>query len=181
VWVLVGCLGVGGCVFVPIFAAILFPVFAQARSHARESTCVTNLKQIGIATLMYAQDYDERLPMASGWQTGINPYIKNERVYHCPAAVFVMAQSAPAATNYAYNSALDMMKMTRVAEPPNTVLAYDSADFGANANDALTSLPSPGRHQLSVQGNNVSFVDGHAKFWPDAQPLPQGEILPDTR
>src|SRR5689334_7244040 len=49
---------------IAILAAILFPVFAQAREKARNSSCISNLKQIGVACNMYAQDYDERLPTA---------------------------------------------------------------------------------------------------------------------
>src|ERR671930_549723 len=47
---------------IAILAAILFPVFARARAQARKVTGISNLKQIGLGTLMYAQDYDERLP-----------------------------------------------------------------------------------------------------------------------
>ena len=50
---------------IAILAAILFPVFAQARDKARMATCLSNCKQIGLATMMYAQDYDERLPIIS--------------------------------------------------------------------------------------------------------------------
>jgi prepilin-type N-terminal cleavage/methylation domain-containing protein len=45
---------------IAILAAILFPVFAQAREKARQASCLSNLKQIGLASMMYAQDYDER-------------------------------------------------------------------------------------------------------------------------
>src|SRR5438093_1303615 len=48
---------------IAILAAILFPVFARARSQARKATCASNLKQIGLAFLMYAQDYDETFPV----------------------------------------------------------------------------------------------------------------------
>jgi prepilin-type N-terminal cleavage/methylation domain-containing protein/prepilin-type processing-associated H-X9-DG protein len=48
---------------IAILAAILFPVFARARSQARKATCASNLKQIGLALLMYAQDYDETFPV----------------------------------------------------------------------------------------------------------------------
>jgi prepilin-type N-terminal cleavage/methylation domain-containing protein/prepilin-type processing-associated H-X9-DG protein len=70
---------------IAILAAILFPVFAQAREKARATTCVSNLKQLGLGWLMYAQDYDETYPMtaqldpAGGqyfWQAMIDPYIK---------------------------------------------------------------------------------------------------------
>ena len=47
---------------IAILAAILFPVFAQAREAARKSTCLSNEKQIGMGVLMYIQDYDERIP-----------------------------------------------------------------------------------------------------------------------
>src|SRR5919201_1014280 len=48
---------------IAILAAILFPVFARARSQARKATCASNLKQIGLGFLMYAQDYDETFPV----------------------------------------------------------------------------------------------------------------------
>ncbi len=51
---------------IAILAAILFPVFAQARAGARQATCLNNMKQIGTGLMMYAQDYDETLPGNSG-------------------------------------------------------------------------------------------------------------------
>ncbi len=47
---------------IAILAAILFPVFAQARAKARQASCVSNMKQIGVGIMMYSQDYDETLP-----------------------------------------------------------------------------------------------------------------------
>ncbi len=70
---------------IAILAAILFPVFAQAREKARSITCTSNLKQLSLAWLMYAQDYDETLPMTAQklpngaqvfWQSMVEPYIK---------------------------------------------------------------------------------------------------------
>ncbi len=55
---------------IAILAAILFPVFAKAREKARQSSCLSNLKQIGLATLQYVQDYDETLPFY--WHSGFN-------------------------------------------------------------------------------------------------------------
>jgi len=66
---------------IAILAAILFPVFAQAREKARQISCLSNLKQIGLAVAMYTQDFDEYLPYAwslqGGWYNTLNPYIKN--------------------------------------------------------------------------------------------------------
>src|SRR5215210_5217895 len=83
---------------IAILAAILFPVFAQAREKARSAACLSNLKQIGTASMMYAQDYDETLCLqyynplgaASGvtagpWDVTMMPYMKNEGVLRCPS------------------------------------------------------------------------------------------------
>jgi prepilin-type N-terminal cleavage/methylation domain-containing protein len=56
---------------IAILAAILFPVFAQAREKARQTSCLSNLKQIGLGAMMYAQDYDETF--FSGWGSGGGP------------------------------------------------------------------------------------------------------------
>lgn len=92
---------------IAILAAILFPVFAQAREKARQTSCLSNMKQIGTGAIMYAQDYDETMP-ETGWQgpcsnptTGaasdtffsgvfafplaIQPYTKNYQVLVCPS------------------------------------------------------------------------------------------------
>lgn len=74
---------------IAILAAILFPVFARARENARKSNCQSNLKQMGIAFTMYAQDYDERLFGArmhkEGWTGAIQPYVKNTGIFACPS------------------------------------------------------------------------------------------------
>src|SRR3954447_7713707 len=90
---------------IAILAAILFPVFAQARDKARQSTCLSNVKQLSLGVLMYAQDYDEQLICYPGekhcqwryicenpqrfcldWWDGVLPYTKNTKVYDSPAA-----------------------------------------------------------------------------------------------
>ena len=76
---------------IAILAAILFPVFAQAREKARQTSCLSNGRQIGIAFLMYAQDYDEYLPLTTyplppnSWTDQTQPYIKNRGIYKCPS------------------------------------------------------------------------------------------------
>jgi len=73
---------------IAILAAILFPVFAQARSKARGISCLSNTKQIGTSYAMYVQDYDETSPNGRGggweWYTELQPYIKNINVLYCP-------------------------------------------------------------------------------------------------
>jgi len=88
---------------IAILAAILFPVFAQAREKARQASCSSNLKQIALAMHMYSQDFDERIPSLTvdakgdprsdgnqmGWTNVIQPYIKNESVLYCPSYAIV--------------------------------------------------------------------------------------------
>src|SRR5205809_3728644 len=92
---------------IAILAAILFPVFAQARDRARQATCLSNIKQLSLGVLMYAQDYDEQLlyrpteqhcqwryicdtPKEPRWYLNwwdvVLPYTKNNQIYYCPSA-----------------------------------------------------------------------------------------------
>jgi prepilin-type N-terminal cleavage/methylation domain-containing protein/prepilin-type processing-associated H-X9-DG protein len=78
---------------IAILAAILFPVFAQAREKARQASCLSNTKQMGHALMMYCQDYDETIVM-NGWSGNngprwpdlLQPYLKNDGVLLCPSA-----------------------------------------------------------------------------------------------
>jgi len=88
---------------IAILAAILFPVFARAREKARQASCSSNMKQIGLAMLMYASDYDGKIRASTNWPGGpictpiqewegawqalsyYYPYIKNAQLYVCPS------------------------------------------------------------------------------------------------
>src|SRR5262245_42671045 len=90
---------------IAILAAILFPVFSQAREKARQTSCLSNEKQLGTALLAYAQDYDETFPADTRMRTNlgnpppppqtsgivtwalatIQPYIKNTGIEQCPS------------------------------------------------------------------------------------------------
>jgi len=96
-----------------LLAALLFPVFSRAREHSRTTVCLSNLKQLGVATMQYAQDYDETYPLQTDWpngagvsttgadmafyspqdgrldptwMAGIQTYLKNVDVGVCPSA-----------------------------------------------------------------------------------------------
>jgi prepilin-type N-terminal cleavage/methylation domain-containing protein/prepilin-type processing-associated H-X9-DG protein len=82
-----------------ILAALLFPVFASARERARQTSCLSNMKQLNTAMLLYIHDYDEVMPVADAHIPAINkgtdnfqpfdrqlaPYIKNDQVFTCPS------------------------------------------------------------------------------------------------
>lgn len=88
---------------IALLAAILFPVFARARENARKTSCMNNLKQIGLGLAQYTQDYDELLIRAWGgvnnngysdpgpggrykWMDMIFPYVKSTQIFTCPSA-----------------------------------------------------------------------------------------------
>jgi prepilin-type N-terminal cleavage/methylation domain-containing protein/prepilin-type processing-associated H-X9-DG protein len=111
---------------IAILAAILFPVFAQAREKARQATCLSNLRQIGLAAGMYAQDYDELVVPVSGyvapdgtgiyWWAGVTltgndptqgllyPYMKNGQIQACPSFHNTL-RPVLGLTGYGYNFA----------------------------------------------------------------------------
>ena len=87
---------------IAILAAILFPVFARARENARRTSCLSNLKQIGLALEQYKQDYDSTFPFSrSGskewYELYLEPYIKSQQLVVCPSA----PQEWP--VHYSYN------------------------------------------------------------------------------
>ena len=82
---------------IAILAAILFPVFARAREKARQSSCLSNVKQVTLGHMMYAQDYDGLFTWCGSglatarpairWKARIMPYVKNDGVFLCPSNV----------------------------------------------------------------------------------------------
>jgi prepilin-type N-terminal cleavage/methylation domain-containing protein len=131
---------------IAILAAILFPVFAQAREKARSATCLSNNKQIGVAVAMYLQDYDNTYPpqrtdgmvtLAAGGKEGtyydsLAPYIKNGQVWLCPSDLANSngkAKLAPPAMGYHMNGnviTLTGLAEAAVAAPANCMLMRES-------------------------------------------------------
>ncbi len=78
---------------ISILAAILFPVFAQARDKARSASCLSNMKQLGLSFNMYSQDYDGSLMQTTSehpnlkihWSYVTQPYVKNTAIFVCPS------------------------------------------------------------------------------------------------
>src|SRR5687768_13605090 len=75
---------------IALLAAILFPVFGRAREQARKTSCMSNLKQIGLGIMQYTQDYDEYLPVGNtgggqGWAGRVGPYLKSSQIFICPS------------------------------------------------------------------------------------------------
>jgi prepilin-type N-terminal cleavage/methylation domain-containing protein/prepilin-type processing-associated H-X9-DG protein len=85
---------------IAILAAILFPVFAQAREKARQTSCLSNMKQIGLAVMLYQADYDQSFPLDTAeykgevynydisWVKFVQPYCSNLQIFDCPSGTF---------------------------------------------------------------------------------------------
>jgi prepilin-type N-terminal cleavage/methylation domain-containing protein/prepilin-type processing-associated H-X9-DG protein len=167
---------------IAILAAILFPVFAKAREKARQSSCLSNCKQLGIALLSYIQDYDE-VAMAHAtfnptiyWPSLIQPYIKNTQVYNCPSSANKYAGST--ILGYAYNYLCSNWyyphSLSQIVKPSETAVFADQGYFYLwytgyyrNAIPANTTYGTNGSATLTGthnQGNNFTFYDGHAKW-----------------
>ena len=160
---------------IAILAAILFPVFAKAREKARQSSCLSNLKQIGLATLQYVQDYDTRMPQYTRIssinhtaQVKINPYIANLQIWACPSGsvnyfyYFDNWPGAPATFlgSYGWNNRLNSVKEGALTNQVETAMWSD-------ARDLFTILLENSRYRTTARhndGGNMVYVDGHAKW-----------------
>lgn len=175
---------------IAILAAILFPVFARAREKARQSNCVSNLKQLQLGVLMYAQDYDEMLVNeayafvgdgnAAGdgtWRGAIFAYVNNTQVFVCPshspaATVFDgryndQLQNASYAINDWHQGSTGDPNVIGANPPRNQPLARIR-----DASKTIFLLESPGSaddvcpssqatHGLMLSGSNLTAIRRH--------------------
>ncbi|MGQ9541623.1 MAG: DUF1559 family PulG-like putative transporter [Armatimonadota bacterium] len=165
---------------IAILAAILFPVFAQAREKARAATCQSNLRQLGLAFHMYTADYDEVYPPTYLWKTRLQPYIKNFEINKCPSRKHLpwyygqgynigYMQVNPPVVGFPERS------MAGVTQPSNKILVveWDRCNAGPPVGPTgcfaggATSFWSVTR--IHGGGSNLLFGDGHVRWMkPDA-------------
>jgi prepilin-type N-terminal cleavage/methylation domain-containing protein/prepilin-type processing-associated H-X9-DG protein len=145
---------------IAILAAILFPVFAQAREKARQASCSSNVRQLGLGTRMYVQDYDEHFPFGGwrpnfgqgqvgtwDWQNTIATYVKNKGVYNCPSTSDLDEDPANPAhydwnrnpVSYIYNNRLGInrtpVKDAAIVSPADCWMLIDGhSDWGCDNN-----------------------------------------------
>ncbi len=105
---------------IAILAAILFPVFSQARDKARQTSDLSNLKQIGLAVQMYAQDYDEAMAPAESWRPDMQadpgqfvtwmalvlPYTKNHQIFRSPKYALLFPENVANWLNYGLHGSI---------------------------------------------------------------------------
>jgi prepilin-type N-terminal cleavage/methylation domain-containing protein/prepilin-type processing-associated H-X9-DG protein len=180
---------------IAILAAILFPVFAQAREKARQTSCLSNLKQMGLGLTMYSQDYDEQLvpawmgaafPGDTRWMDVIQPYVKNVQLFTCPSSD-TNYTPVPAGSNVNAAGVFDKnggyaMNVTYFADgnanPPTPI-----PDVASKASRTLADLPLPAdtAYVFDFRNNPGSFqcVWGTINGW-WAQPAVDNVARPRT-
>ncbi len=128
---------------IAILAAILFPVFAQAREKARQATCLSNLKQLGTALMLYVDDNHETYPPARtqgyyGWNIRLFPYVKANGVFFCPSSYVDYSGVDASNTTVAggsYGANTNVMpddagvKQARVKSPSNVITIFEASYY----------------------------------------------------
>lgn len=177
---------------IAILAAILFPVFARARENARRISCLSNIKNMGLAVMMYVQDYDERLPRtttcgsstletgkpatnptgcSSGeflhlWQHTIYPYVKSKQAYLDPSSTTDWDGSATGHMPFGYNNLLSGYNIAAIQTPASTIMMADTDQAIPNS---YVLMPYPNGLNWSppdprhLDTFNMVYADGHAK------------------
>ncbi|MCE5217234.1 prepilin-type N-terminal cleavage/methylation domain-containing protein [bacterium] len=185
---------------IAILAAILFPVFARAREKARQTSCLSNLKQIGLALMMYCQDNDEtylrvarvRYDQSGSWDTEVfapwrqplEPYMKNKQVFYCPSKSNRSTYTANDDTDYVLNGYFACATpMTYFPSPSETICFGERSNNPVDAGDLdfckyITYSPWEADcfwpHLCTDrhnEGANYAFADGHAKWMKREQTL----------
>ncbi|MBI5832731.1 MAG: hypothetical protein HZB16_10545 [Armatimonadetes bacterium] len=172
---------------VAFLGALLFPVFARQgeRGGGSERACPSNLKQIAIGLIQYAQDYDDHLPPVSWrrssvpWPDTLQPYLKSTQVFVCP--------QVKAGISYGLNSRFysvmtpgGLRTAPRLADAPKPVETYLLLESDALLAHPLLEPPQARHPDRRPDRTNVGFLDGHVKqFRRDAlqtgyEPWPNG-------
>ncbi|HHX42008.1 MAG TPA: DUF1559 domain-containing protein [Armatimonadetes bacterium] len=180
---------------IAILAAILFPVFARARANARKASCLSNVRQLAMGIVTYAQDYDETLPPGASYQPNqtawyylIRPYL-GANISTSASAIESIVVCPDYKTSYPDGVAGDYPKCSYA--PNAYIMETDRAANLAQCNyPADLVLLAPGRNRLTTYGRddasgdahsmaargrhaggaNFAFCDGHAKWMPAPTP-----------
>lgn len=189
---------------IAILAAILFPVFAQAREKARQASCISNNKQVGLAILQYVQDYDEQYPSGrtvasttpntanslwagEGWAGEVYPYSKSAQILRCPddptAPIAGATPLYPVSYSYNFNMAggtgFAGASIASLSAPAVTVTLSEVKGDIANAVVA-SELPSGATITYSSTGDGINYLFYTDVFTAAANAMTTGGIQYDS-
>ena len=150
---------------IAILAAILFPVFAQAKLAAKATSCLSNLRQLDTSFVMYQTDYDDQFPLAAYgtavsvtfWHDEIDPYVKNKQIWLCPCSrVKEKDSNGTQTTHFGYNVRyLTNIKLDFSNLPFQTAVSATSVEDPSNT-VALTTAHSS--KPMSWCGDDGKFL-----------------------
>ena len=158
---------------IAILAAILFPVFARAREQARKTSCLSNLKQLGLGFAMYTQDYDERMPgiwsgewdlnsanpKQTNWAPAIFPYTKNKQIYVCPS------DSSKHGSSYLGNNYINNVKIGVIPRPAEQVILMDGSIDDGCSRDPANKTCNPVDPNTTTGQNGFNGLNGDYTIW----------------
>ncbi|MBC7804713.1 MAG: DUF1559 domain-containing protein [Akkermansiaceae bacterium] len=167
---------------IAILAAILFPVFAQAREKARQTSCLSNIKQLGLSVVMYTQDYDETFPVhaywegnwntAEGksayWQGRVLPYIKNLDVFRCPSDADASkgtadGSDAGARVSYAFNSVFGTDQVQ--GEMRGIIMATPAWNLGSAPGQTVSAVRRPAESIMLGEQHTGDVASNVSRWW----------------
>lgn len=155
---------------IAILAAILFPVFSRARENARRTSCLSNVKQIGLGMMQYMQDYDEKTLAVDEdtgytWFVPLQPYVKSTQLFRCPS---LSGETAPPASDYVINGFFaHSLSLASFETPAEQIVTAErkrgmaETDYHPWDVDEFEPHLEKERH---FDGSNYLFADGHAKW-----------------
>ena len=165
---------------ITILLAILLPVFATAREKARQASCASNLKQLGLAVLQYSQDYDDSWPWAFaglqggvGWAGRVYAYVKSTNAYACPGDTTQAAVANDYVSSYAINRNLYYgVQLSQFNAPAVTVMFAEATgveamltatqEYGVNTGHPYSAGGDGGFFRCGTQPNSrpCGYVTG---------------------
>src|SRR5579883_1480681 len=151
---------------IAILAAILFPVFAKAREKARQASCQSNEKQIGLAILQYVQDFDEHFPVGFstdngiGWAGTVQNYVKSGGVFKCPDDATTSINGTNFVTeSYAMNTNLvgngNTGALASLGAPASSVMVVEITNNTAAVTDPTEDTVSNGQAYKIIPTNGT--------------------------
>ena len=149
---------------IAILAAILFPVFARAREKARQTSCLSNMKQLGLSMQMYTSDYDGTYPAVYNdgggvrriWAQVILPYAKNQQIFACPSARPDVSDPSLQGTKYCMNMCQGWAFPEGASAPLNDSMIKNPAEL----NLFLESDNCWWNHWVTQPGWNATVTEG---------------------
>ncbi len=130
-WIVLGVVAFCGCGGLSILAAVLFPVFSQARSAAIKTVSRSNIKRIATSVIIYCADYNDKYPPVRSWEDAVTPYMLSSPNEAQSASPFRPPYKENPGS-YAFNASLNGKSMVDLLDPSRTIMVFEAVPGGKN-------------------------------------------------